>query len=110
MTTQNNTKKYSQSNINKSLISISKYAWITSSIFFSLYVYFVGAMVFSAIKKESLISETKQLVSDMSQEEVSYLNSQKNMTEEYAKSLGFIKDPNLAFSEVKRAFAWNVGR
>lgn len=110
MKIETNTKKYKQSNINTSLVSISKYTWAFSGILLASYIYFVGAITFSVVKQQTLTTETKNLISNMSQEEVSYLNSQKVITEEYATSLGFIKDSNIAFSEVKRAFAWNVGR
>jgi hypothetical protein len=91
-------------------MTISRYTWGFAGILLSLYIYFVGAITFSVMKQQSLSTDTKQLISDMSREEVEYLNAQKGLTEEYATSLGFTKDSNLAFSEAKRAFAWNVGR
>lgn len=106
-----NIKKYNSApNMTKTLGSVSKYTWAISLVLLCSYIYFVGAITFSVVKQKSLASENKELISDMSKAEVAYLDHQRTLTEEYASSLGFVKDSKVAFSEAKRAFAWNVGR
>lgn len=96
--------------INKTIRSVSTYAWISAGVFFACYVYFVGAITFSVIKERGLQQDTKTLVSQMGQQELSYLTMQKSFTKEYALSAGFIPEPVLSFATPQKAFAWNVGR
>ena len=96
--------------INKTLAQIGMYAWIGAGVCFCAYLYFVGAITFSVVKERGLQQETKALISSIGSHELTYLNTQKNLTEAYATSLGFIPAPTVAFATPQRAFAWNVGR
>ncbi|MBP6904776.1 MAG: hypothetical protein KBB91_01825 [Candidatus Pacebacteria bacterium] len=96
--------------INKTLKSIALYSWVSVSVLFVGYLYFVGAITFSVIKERGLQEDTKTLVSRMGQEELAYLSSQKNLSAQYAQSAGFITADFVSFAPSQKAFAWNVGR
>lgn len=102
----NNTQSY---DINKILRIIRNYAWLGTGVLFVSYLYFVGSITFSIIKQQDIQSEIKNLVSSMSKQELLYLQTQKKLTEEYAKSIGMTSAEVVSFSAPKRAFAWNVG-
>lgn len=97
-------------NINQTLKSMATYAWIASGTLFVCYLYFVGALTFSVVKQQSLQQNIKGLISSMSQEELTYLNIQKNLTKNYASSLGLVPSTTVSFATSKGDFAWNVGR
>jgi len=96
--------------LNKSLRSIARYAWLSAGVFFVCYLYFVGAITFSIIKEQGLQQHTKTLISSMSQQEMAYLTIQKNLTQDYAGQLGLVATTIVSFATPKQAFAWNVGQ
>lgn len=100
----------SVTDINKTMRSVAFYTWISAGVFFACYIYFVGAITFSVIKERELQQDTKNLVSQMGQQELSYLTLQKSLTKEYAIRAGFITEPTISFATPQKAFAWNVGR
>ncbi len=46
----------------------------------------------------------------MSNQERVYLQTQQNLTQDYAASIGLVKGSAIAFATAKPAFAWNVGQ
>ncbi len=96
--------------INKTLRLVTRYAWIGTGALFLCYSYFVGAITFSVINQQALEHTNKTLVSTMSNQERVYLQSQENLTQEYAASIGLVKGTAVAFATAKPALAWNVGQ
>ncbi len=96
--------------LHKTVGKIRMYAWVGAGIFFCAYIYFVGAITFSVVKERGLQQETKALISSIGTHELTYLNTQKSLTEAYATAIGFVPAPTLSFASPQRAFAWNVGR
>jgi hypothetical protein len=96
--------------INKSLRMIGGYAWLGTGVLFVCYLYFVGSITFSVVKQQGLEQENRALISQMSREELKFLNTQKTLTVAHGESLGLVAAPTVAFAEPRGAFAWNVGR
>jgi hypothetical protein len=95
--------------INKSLKSITFYAWISAGVLFACYLYFVGAITFSVIQEKGLEQNTRELISSMGQQELQYLSLQKSLTREYAQQSGFVPAERVSFATSQKALAWNVG-
>ena len=96
--------------VNKTLRLIMRYTWIGTGALFLCYSYFVGAITFSVINQQALEQTNKTLVSTMSNQERIYLQSQQNLTQDYAASIGLVKGTAVAFAIAKPALAWNVGQ
>lgn len=107
---KNNMDRAALLDINKTLRSVALYAWVATGILFACYLYFVGAITFAVVKERGLASATKTLISQMGEAELTYLSSQKELTQSYAASIGFVTPGTIAFATSKRALAWNVGR
>jgi hypothetical protein len=88
----------------------TKYCFVGASVLFACYIYFVGAITFSVVERQALEESTKELVSDISIQELHYLAQEKQLTKEVAYTTGLIDAPSLAFTAQQRAFAWNAGR
>lgn len=88
----------------------TKYCFVGASVLFACYIYFVGAITFSVVERQGLEESTKELVSEISMQELHYLGQEKQLTKEVAYSTGLIDAPSLAFTAQQRAFAWNAGR
>ncbi len=88
----------------------TKYCFVGVGALFGCYLYFVGAITFSVVERQSLEESTKSLVSDISIQELHYLEKEKHLTKEVAYSTGLIDAPSLSFTTKQRAFAWNAGR
>lgn len=95
--------------VNKTLRFLTRYAWIGTGVLFLCYSYFVGAITFSVINQQALEQTNKTLVSTMSNQERVYLQSQQNLTQSYANSIGLVKGTAVAYATAKPALAWNVG-
>lgn len=95
--------------VNKALGTIGTYAWIGTGILFVCYGFFIGSITFSIVKQQGTQSDIKTLISTMSKQELAYLNTQKNLTENYALEVGMVPVSVVSFATPKRAFAWNVG-
>ena len=100
----------SNHDINKTLRLLTRYAWIGTGLLFICYSYFVGAITFSVIKQEAIQQTTKNLISSMSTQEQTYLQSQEALNQDYAATLGLVQSNAIAFATAKPAFAWNVGQ
>lgn len=109
-TLRNKIEAVSATDLNKSLRLLTRYTWIGTGVLFVCYSYFVGAITFSVIKQQALEQNTKGLISSMSTQERVYLQSQQNMTESYASSVGLVKGTAVAFATAKPALAFNVGQ
>jgi hypothetical protein len=88
----------------------TKYCLIGTGALFACYLYFVGAITFSVVERQGLEESTKSLASDISVQELHYLEKEKHLTKEVAYSIGLIDAPSLSFTTKQRAFAWNAGR
>ena len=106
-----------QNKINNSTFSVntflrkgSKCLWASVGVLFASYLYFVGAITFSVINQQTLSQETKHLTSTMGMQEVTYLSSQKELTQQFALDQGMVASPKVTFATPQRAFAWNVGQ
>lgn len=88
----------------------TKYCFIGTGVLFGFYLYFVGAITFSVVERQALEESTKSLASDISVEELHYLEKEKGLTKEVAYSNGLIDAPSLSFTTKQSAFAWNAGR
>jgi hypothetical protein len=95
--------------VNKTLKSITVYAWISAGVLFACYLYFVGAITFSVIQEKGLQQHTRELISSMGQQELQYLSVQKSLTKEYAAQIGFVPAQLVSFTTPQKALAWNVG-
>lgn len=98
--------------MNKTLRMIGTYAWIGAGVLFVSYIYFVGSITFSVIKQRGLEQANKGLISQMSKVELAYLNAQKDLTLDYASTLGLVQASanTVSFVSAGHAFAFNVGR
>ncbi len=88
----------------------TKYCFVGVGVLFAGYLYFVGAITFSVVERQGLEESTKTLASDISIQELHYLEKEKYLTKEVAYSMGLIEAPSLSFTTKQRAFAWNAGR
>lgn len=93
--------------LNGSLRSVTKYAWLCAGALFVLYLYFVGAITFSVIKQESLAQNIKSTISQMGKEELQYLNAQKALSEDAAQLQGFVSPHLISYTVPATTFAWN---
>lgn len=93
----------------KILRSGTQFFLISSGILFLSYMYCVGAVTFTVLHRRSLEQELKLMTSDISRQELSFLNTQKTLTKEYAYSLGLVLPTHVAFTAPKRAVAFNAG-
>jgi hypothetical protein len=98
------------SEVNKTLGLIIRYTLIGTGALFLCYSYFVGAITFSVINQQSLEQANKTLVSTMSTQENIYLQTQENLTQDYANSMGLVKGTAVAFATARPVLAWNVGQ
>jgi hypothetical protein len=96
--------------INKTLRALVTYVWIGTGAIFMCYLYFVGSITFSIIKQQDLEQINRSLISSMSQEELTYLALQKDLTITEGATVGLVAAPVVSFTASQRAFAWNVGR
>jgi hypothetical protein len=99
---------FSAGDFNTNLKMVTKYAWLSAIGLFACYLYFIGAITFSVIKQESLAQNIKETMSQISKEELKYLNFQKNLTEEFAKEKGFVVSDAVSYTAPLGAFAWNT--
>ncbi len=88
----------------------TKYCFVGTGVLFACYLYFVGAITFSVVERQGLEEITKSLASDISVQELHYLEKEKHLTKDVAYSIGLIDAPSLSFTTKQRAFAWNAGR
>lgn len=84
--------------------------WIASGVLFGLYLYFVGAITFSVIEQKGLEESTKILTSDMSTQELVYLEQEKQLTKEFAYSIGLVDAQAYTFTTKKQSVALNGSR
>lgn len=96
------------SDLNGSLRAVTRYAWLSAGALFVLYLYFVGAITFSVIAQESIAQDIKTAVSQMSKEELTYLNAQQTLTEEAARAHGFVSAGSISYTVPAASFAWNI--
>ncbi|GEM_PF-1218176 len=96
--------------IDKTLRLMTRYAWIGTGALFVCYSYFVGAITFSVINQQAITQANKTLTSVMGNQERVYLQTQKQLNESYATSIGLVKGNAVAFAVAKPAVAWNVGQ
>lgn len=101
------TETLSFADMNQSLKAITRYAWVAAGVCFVSYLYFVGAITFSVIKQESLAQNIKVLVSQMSKDELQYLQLQKRLTQQQAHSSGFVSPSMISYTVPASSFAWN---
>ncbi len=94
--------------MNTTLGSVTKYAWVSAGVLFACYLYFVGAITFSVIKQEGLAQEIKSIISNTGKEELAYLTTQKKLNEIYALGEGFVSAEMIAYTVPARSFAWNT--
>ena len=85
----------------------TRYTWALCGVFFGLYLYFVGAITFSVIERQGLEESTKTLISDISTEELHYLEKEKSLTKEYAYGMGLVAAPAISFTTQQHSVAWN---
>lgn len=88
----------------------TKYCFVGVAVLFAGYLYFVGAITFAVVERQGLEESTRSLASDISIQELHYLEKEKHLTKEVAYSMGLIEAPSLSFTTKQRAFAWNAGR
>jgi hypothetical protein len=88
---------------------MTKYCFIGAGALFAFYIYFVGAITFAVVERQGLEESTKGLRSEISMQELKYLEQEKSLTKELGYSIGLIDAPALSFTTKQRAFAWNAG-
>ncbi len=102
------TAAISSEDINHTLGTITRFAWLSALALFASYLYFIGAITFSVIKQESLAQNIKTYVTDMGKEELRYLELQKRLTAGYAIDQGFVTNAPIAYTVPASGFAWNI--
>jgi glycerol-3-phosphate acyltransferase PlsY len=55
-----------------------------------VYIYLIGSITFNVLARKSLEAQVRTLGSDVSELELSYLNSTNKIDKSYATSLGFV--------------------
>ena len=95
---------------NKALRLTTKYALIGTGVLFICYSYFVGAVTFSVIKQQALERSTKAVISTMSDQERTYLQTQLGLTQQSAAAAGLVPSTAVAFAVAKPVLALNVGQ
>lgn len=88
----------------------TKYCFIGTGVLFACYLYFVGAITFSVVERQGLEESTKTLLSDISMQELTYMQAEKALTKDAAYAMGLVDASSLSFTAKQRAFAWNAGR
>jgi len=97
--------------VRKTLRLMTRYAWIGTGILFICYSYFVGAITFSVIKQEALDQNSKGLISTMSTQESTYLQTEQNLTaQDSAAAMGLVPSTAIAFATATPVLALNVGQ
>lgn len=91
------------------LKSGTRFFFIGSGVLFIGYLYFVGAVTFTVLHRRGLEQDLKLMTSDISRQELSFLDTQKTLTKEYAYSLGLVDPAHVSFTTPKRAVALNAG-
>jgi hypothetical protein len=109
-TLRNKIESVPMNDVNRTLKLVTRYAWIGTGVLFVCYSYFVGAITFSVISQRAVEQKNRTLISSMSEQERMYLQSQKQLNESYASSIGLVKGTAVAFAVAKPAVAWNVGQ
>ncbi len=84
--------------------------WVLMGITFASYVYFVGAITFSVIERQSIEQNVRELLSDISAQELEYLALDRELTKQEARSLGLSEAKELSFSARAAGFALNAER
>ena len=87
----------------------TRFFFIASGVLFLAYLYCVGTVTFTVLARRSLEQELKVQTSEMSRQELSFLQTQKTLTKEYAREQGFVEPVAISFTAPKRALAWNAG-
>jgi len=90
------------------LVVFTKYFFIGSSLLFGCYLYTIGAITFAVVERKGLEESTKQLLSNISIQELKYLEQEKKLTKDIAYAKGLVEASKISFTTQKRAFAWNV--
>ncbi len=87
----------------------AKTLWVLVGLAFVSYIYCVGSITFSVIERQKLDREVKELLSDISTEELQYLALDRNLTREQAYALGLVDAKTVSFSTRGTGFAFNAG-
>lgn len=96
---------------NQALLAKStKTLWVLIALTFSAYLYCVGSITFSVVERQRLDHEVKELLSDISTEELSYLAIDRSLTRGEAYALGLAETTQVSFSARGTGFAFNAER
>lgn len=87
-----------------------KSLWALIGLVFASYLYFVGAITFSVIERQGLEQHVRELLSDISAQELRYLAIDRSLTRESAIALGLVESNHLTFSARNSNVAINAGR
>ncbi|HSE57047.1 MAG TPA: hypothetical protein VLB02_03110 [Candidatus Paceibacterota bacterium] len=88
----------------------TKALWALIGLTFVAYVYCVGSITFSVVERQRLDHEVKELLSDISAEELSYLALDRSLTRQEAYALGLAESHEVSFSTRGTGFAFNADR
>lgn len=87
-----------------------KTLWALLAVTFASYLYFVGAITFSVVERQGLEQQVKELLSDISTQELKYLAIDRSMTKGLAISLGLGESGKITFSARNQNVALNANR
>lgn len=98
----------------QSAISQSTFKRIVSALSVSVgvlfvgYIYLVGALTFSVIEQKNVEQNLKKTTAAIGNVELTYLATSRGLTKDYAKSLGFVESPQVAYTDMTHGLAINT--
>ena len=98
----------------QSAISQSTFKRIVSALSVSVgvlfvgYIYLVGALTFSVIEQKNVEQNLKKTTAAIGNVELAYLATSRSLTKDYAKSLGFVETPQIAYTDMAHGLAINT--
>lgn len=87
-----------------------KSLWWVVGVSFVTYLYFVISITFSVVERQGLERNIKDLLSEISIQELRYLAIDRELTRESAYLAGFEEPSKVVFQERNSNFALNAGR
>jgi hypothetical protein len=88
------------------LSNINRFVWVASLVFFVGNCTFIALTTFSVIERQSLLKSTRVLASEISTQELSYLQKEKEFSMDAISDYGFSAPEKVAFAQKASWFAF----
>ncbi len=92
--------------LEKTALMTTKAVFFGAISLFFIYVFIVGSVTVLAVNVSIDEKKSKELVSEISELEIEYLNKEKNINQDLAESLGFRVVSNPQFVSINSSFAF----